>query len=62
MPNPLLRNQNRFAGMVSQDIPDTSHLQKMRGLLTEYGVKDGTVKGAHCPNMGACWEKGAATF
>lgn len=44
-----------------QEIPDPESLNKMRSLLKQTGLKT-VCEGAHCPNMGSCWEKGAATF
>ncbi|MBF0121890.1 MAG: lipoyl synthase [Candidatus Omnitrophica bacterium] len=55
------RNKNRLPEWFRQEIPDPDRLQKMRGLLKDTGLKT-VCEGAHCPNMGACWEKGAATF
>ena len=54
-------HKNRLPEWFRQDVPDAGRLQKMRGLLKDTGLKT-VCEGAHCPNMGACWDKGAATF
>ncbi len=44
-----------------QPVPDKESLQKMRELLKGNGLHT-VCEGAKCPNMGACWEHGTATF
>jgi lipoic acid synthetase len=61
MSDQCCHDKNRLPPWFRQEIPEPGHLQKMRGLLKEVGVKT-VCEGAHCPNMGSCWDKGSATF
>lgn len=44
-----------------QRLPDPAALVRMRTLLRNTGLRT-VCTGAHCPNLGQCWEKGHATF
>jgi lipoic acid synthetase len=44
-----------------QELPDPAALVRMRTLLRDTGLRT-VCTGAHCPNLGQCWEKGHATF
>ncbi len=44
-----------------QDVPDMAQIRRMKGLFRDRGLHT-VCESAHCPNMGACWKEGVATF
>lgn len=52
---------NKLPAWFRQEIPHHDSLQRMRGLLKRHGLHT-VCQGAHCPNIGKCWERGVATM
>ena len=44
-----------------QDLPDMEKIREMKDLLRKLSLHS-VCESAHCPNQGACWNKGVATF
>jgi lipoic acid synthetase len=51
----------RLPSWFRQELPDPAALARMRSLLRNSGLHT-VCEGAHCPNLGQCWNKGSATF
>ncbi|NTV29278.1 MAG: lipoyl synthase [Candidatus Omnitrophica bacterium] len=48
-------------GWFRQEIPEPAALERMRSVLRGAGLHT-VCEGARCPNLGRCWNRGAATF
>ncbi|MBF0486424.1 MAG: lipoyl synthase, partial [Candidatus Omnitrophica bacterium] len=51
----------RLPAWFEQEVPDPVALGQMKGILKSAGLST-VCEGARCPNQGACWKKGTATF
>lgn len=65
MPTVILPSlQPRFQQLppwFKQPIPDKQRIKEMQGLLQDVSLFT-VCQGAHCPNIGQCWQRGVATF